>query len=337
MTTNNSENSHWTDLKDFGLPHVEIKPLPNEKFKTVEKNDLKQKEEEVLKKSEQIVQDDILDVLVAPTLFETNEPIQVVDLEEKEVLDDHEPTIHEEHKEAPIVFQTEELPPVPVKVNQPVQAFEEVQIPAMSVESEKKLVSPTQNKPKKNKAWIWIVFLLFLIACGGGYFQFQQEIKQITRPIIQKILEQNPFKSQSEQEIPILPSEPENSMSSADQSIGKEDVLKDSVPASNLQESNSQGGSVLSNSESIKIERITSRVDKPRYFIVVGSLPSERLAIKQAAVYVDRAPVLYLISPYGDNYNYRLSIGFFDSLVNATSELERIKSKYTEALWILKY
>jgi hypothetical protein len=207
----------------------------------------------------------------------------------------------------------------------------------MSVESEKKLVSPTQNKPKKNKAWIWIVFLLFLIACGGGYFQFQQEIKQIILPTIQNILEQNPFKSQSKQEISILPSEPDNSISSPEPPIGKEEVKKDSVPASNLQESTSQVGSIPSNSESIKIERITSRADKPRYFIVVGSLPSERLAIKQSAVYVDRSPVLYLISPYGDNYNYRLSIGFFDSLIDATNELEQVKSKYTEALWILKY
>lgn len=340
MTTNNSENTHWTDLKDFGLPHVEIKPLPNVKIKTVEVDDLKQKEEEVFKNSEQTIEEEILDVLVAPILFETNDPIQVDDLEqkEKEVLNNSESIIQEEVNETPIVFQTEELPaPDPVEVK-PVQVFEEVQNPALSVESDKKLVFPAQNKPKKNKAWIWIVILLFLIIGGGVTFQFQQEIKQIIRPIIQKILEQNPFTNQPEQKTPIVPSEPEDSNSSAVQPIGKEDANSDSIPLNNLQESNSQvGGSSLTNSESIKIERITSRVDKPRYFIVVGSLPSERLAIKQAAVYVDRSPVLYLISPYGDISNYRLSIGYFDSLIDATSELERVKSKYTEALWILKY
>jgi hypothetical protein len=83
--------------------------------------------------------------------------------------------------------------------------------------------------------------------------------------------------------------------------------------------------------------RVESKAESPTYFIVVGSLPSERLALEEAIQYQNRVSSVYLISPYDDNKNYRLAIASFKSFNQANEELERIKADYTEALWILKY
>ncbi|NVK48244.1 MAG: SPOR domain-containing protein, partial [Cyclobacteriaceae bacterium] len=77
--------------------------------------------------------------------------------------------------------------------------------------------------------------------------------------------------------------------------------------------------------------------DRSRYFIVVGSLPSERLAVEKSAEYWDRASELYLITPYEDSPNYRLAIGRYYSFSQANQALSEIKDDYSEALWILKY
>ena len=83
--------------------------------------------------------------------------------------------------------------------------------------------------------------------------------------------------------------------------------------------------------------RVESKGERSTYYIIVGSLPSEELALAEVPQYQKRVPSVYLISPYDDTRNYRLAIGSFGSFTKANEELARIKADYTEALWILKY
>ncbi len=73
------------------------------------------------------------------------------------------------------------------------------------------------------------------------------------------------------------------------------------------------------------------------WFIIAGSLPNERLAREEAQELLNKGVDVWLISPYGDTRNYRLSVGRYESFQSATEALEKTKVEFGESLWILKY
>ena len=96
-------------------------------------------------------------------------------------------------------------------------------------------------------------------------------------------------------------------------------------------------GTTIANSVPGTIVRIESKAERPQYFIVVGSLPNENLALDEAKNYQGKAAEIFLIAPYEESRNYRLAVGKYNSFKSAAEDLERIKSNYSESLWILKY
>lgn len=85
------------------------------------------------------------------------------------------------------------------------------------------------------------------------------------------------------------------------------------------------------------LSRIEFEQEYPRYFIVVSSVPTAGLAMKEVEKYQSRVNQLYLISPYEGSPNYRLAIGNYSSFPKADEALNQLKEDYTEDLWILKY
>jgi hypothetical protein len=352
MTSKITENTEWTDPKDFGLPFVEIKSLPNLAVNAEESVDLNEKDEE---NRIQITKDTQVDktqgfsndldskeskliVLEASNLGlndpERDETVISGDLEQ----------IEESFTQDPKQVRSGEIPVFDTDLNadqqeststkriEPVQGEKEVMNPDSSMVSDQKTVTPKTKEPAKSKAWIWIAAVLALVLVAVIYYQIQEEFQSKN----QKNLAQKPEEIQKTQE-DANASTPPDSITSSSPITQTEPSSSDSISSKTELNvgANSATNKLTANENGIV--KITTKLDKPRYFIVVGSLPSENLAIQQAEVYKDRAQVIYLISPYGNIPNHRLSVGYFDSLIDASNEVERIKNQYKEQLWILKY
>ena len=81
---------------------------------------------------------------------------------------------------------------------------------------------------------------------------------------------------------------------------------------------------------------ITENV-KSRYFLVVASLVSEKLAKAEAEKYFDEEKNIFIIHPYGNINNFRVAIAKFDNINDALLALEKAKKDINNSSWILKY
>ena len=85
------------------------------------------------------------------------------------------------------------------------------------------------------------------------------------------------------------------------------------------------------------IFEVKERSSSVNYYIIVSSTPSMQFAMSQAKDFQLKNKNVWIIFPYGENRNYRLSIGKFDALADATDALENLKAEYGASIWILKY
>ena len=188
------------------------------------------------------------------------------------------------------------------------------------------------QEKKRSNAWVWIAAILAIAIVVVIIFQIQKESFDFNTENASETeslsLENN--QKQAAEEL-------KNAPAQEIQTAGFQEVIPDSISNQIQPVQTPQTGTTIESKQSGTLVRIESKKERPQYFIVVGSLPSEALAVKEAALYYERAPTLYLILPYDDVKNYRLAIGAFGSFSSAAAELERAKGLYTEALWILKY
>ena len=185
---------------------------------------------------------------------------------------------------------------------------------------------------KSSNSWVWIAAVLAIVIVGVIFFQIQKggpaDASESASETGSAIVENN--QNQGVEEL-------KNTPAQEIQTSENQQTITDSTSIKIQPAQTSQTGTTIESKQSGTLVRIESKKEKPQYFIVVGSLPSEALAVKEAALYYDRASTLFLILPYDDVTNYRLAIGAFGSFSSASAELERAKGLYTEALWILKY
>jgi hypothetical protein len=87
----------------------------------------------------------------------------------------------------------------------------------------------------------------------------------------------------------------------------------------------------------VNVYRITQRDASFPYFLIVSSTTSEKMALDQAEILKQKSNNLWIIYPYEDNTNYRLSIGRFSSFGEASKAMEKSKADFGESIWILKY
>ncbi len=284
MAAKDSENRQWTDPKDFGLPYVEIKPLPS-------------KVEEPKAK---------LEIPSAPEVKkEQKQALASTSSQEKE------PIGSEKIGEVPT---SEPFKPKP--------------------KAEKKPASKTPiPTAKKSNTWVWVVVVLAMAVVSVIVWQLMGS-GQLTEPKSdQPIVENKPAETS-----PVIPTPSEEITATEESQIA---VNQDSIAVINNSNPNiskpTESGTTIANSVPGTIVRIDSKADRPQYFIVVGSLPNERLALDEAKNYQGKAAEIFLIAPYEESRNYRLAVGKYSSFKSAAEDLERIKSNYSESLWILKY
>lgn len=193
--------------------------------------------------------------------------------------------------------------------------------------------SNTTKVEKSSYAWAWIVAGLAIAIVGVLLWQIQKQASEESLPV----------KAEIKPEVPVnKPAEIQDSVA-LNASVG---ILQDSVNQESIENKSSanlniskpvESGTTIAQSVQGNLIRIENQAERPQYFIVVGSLPSEQDAIKLALGFQARVPEVFLIQPYAESSNFRLAIGKFSSFRKAAEELERIKSQYTEELWILKY
>lgn len=87
----------------------------------------------------------------------------------------------------------------------------------------------------------------------------------------------------------------------------------------------------------VNVYRVTQRADSFQYYLIVSSTTSEKLALDQAEILKQKSNNLWIIYPFGDNTNYRLSIGQFSSFGEASKAMEKSKADFGDSIWILKY
>jgi hypothetical protein len=85
------------------------------------------------------------------------------------------------------------------------------------------------------------------------------------------------------------------------------------------------------------INKVTQKASVPEYFIIVSSTGSEKVALEEAQKLIDNKNEVWVIYPYGETTNYRLAIGKYSALAEATEALAKIKADFDASIWILKY
>lgn len=196
-----------------------------------------------------------------------------------------------------------------------------------------KPVSSDKIEQKKTAPWVWLVLVLGLAIIAFIIWQIQSQSSPSANVLQSKISDESSIvESTSPASI-----EPETTTTDQSQDV----VNQDTIPIINNSNPNiskpAETGTTIANTASGNLIRVESKGERPQYFIIVGSLPNEKLAIEEANQYFSKSPEIYLISPEEGLRNYRLALSRYDSFRLAAEELEQIKSQYTEELWILKY
>ena len=219
-----------------------------------------------------------------------------------------------------------------------VESPAQIEVPVLAEEkkAEKSTSIPTPKLPvenKKSSTWIWAVVLIGLGLVSVIVWQIQSQFDAVKSDVVLAQPE-----DQVEVATPdLVPVEVDSTASDQIQAV----IGQDSIPSTSNSTPNIskpvETGTTIATTASGNLIKIESKAERPQYFIIVGSLPNEKLASDEAKGYFGRSSTIYLILPYDEVTNYRLAIGKFGSFKAASEELEKIKSQYSEALWILKY
>ncbi|WP_111321019.1 hypothetical protein [Algoriphagus chordae] len=256
-----TDNKHWTDPKDYGLPYVEVVPLAQ--AESSKKEELKA------------------------------EPINVADIKKKTI-----------------------------------QAVKPKQ-----VETEKVSRSEYKVEEKKsNNSWVWIAAVIALAVVLVIIWQMNKSVapSQDSTELVSESIE---GLASQENDAVAINSTPSEELQTSD----NQENIPDSISSVPPVAESVQTGTTIASKVSGTLVRVTEKPARPQFYIVVGSLPNEAMALQEAEQYKDRAETVYLIMPYEDVTNYRLAIGTSRGWTAINEELARVKDQYTEDLWILKY
>ncbi|GAB3225772.1 SPOR domain-containing protein [Algoriphagus aestuariicola] len=190
-----------------------------------------------------------------------------------------------------------------------------------------------KEEKEKSSSWVWAVALIGLGIVAVIIWQILANQKPRASEAVLEVVDQ-PVETASEESNAI-------STETTPTDQNQIDVNQDSITTSTISNPNisnpAETGTTIATTASGNLIRVESKAERPQYFIIVGSLPNEKMALEEANQYFGRNAEIYLISPYDGGRNYRLALSKYPSFKAAAEQLEEIKSQYTEELWILKY
>lgn len=195
----------------------------------------------------------------------------------------------------------------------------------------KEFPKPKIEKKEKSNAWVWIVVVLALGVLAVIMWQLQLTESEVSPTQTSSAKPEE--KMVENQPAPLV----ETTATDTAVSAGNQEAIT-SINNSNPNLSKpAETGTTIANTVNGNLIRIESKAEKVRYFIVVASLPNEQLALELAENFSGKSQERFLITPYESSPNYRIAIGKFDTWKAAADEVARIKSQYSEDLWILNY
>lgn len=87
----------------------------------------------------------------------------------------------------------------------------------------------------------------------------------------------------------------------------------------------------------VEITVVDKRGEIPYFNVIVASSPNERIARTEAQKYIAKGISVWIIFPFGNTNNYRISVGRYEDIETATKAMETAKAELNESSWILKY
>lgn len=236
--------------------------------------------------------------------------------------------------EPEIIVETSEVKTAPALSETKIEQVEAVKIPEEKTQSPGS--PPSLNKPleeKKSAAWVWAVVLIGLGIVSVIVWQIQSRMDSSPAEVVSESIAKPAQENQPEAAVQLPDSTTTNQIQTT---VNQDSIvsLDNSIP--NISKP-AETGTTIANTATGKLIRVESKAERSQYFIIVGSLPNEKMAMEEANQYFGKSPEIYLITPYDGGKHYRIALFKFESFKMAAAKLEEIKSLYTEELWILKY
>lgn len=185
---------------------------------------------------------------------------------------------------------------------------------------------------KSNNSWVWIAALLALAVVIVIIWQMNKSVVP-AQDSVELVSESIEGLAVEENDAVPLNSTPSEETQLAD----NQSTISDSMTSVSPVAESAQTGTTIASEVSGTLVRVEEKAERAQFYIIVGSLPNEALALEEAEQYKNRAETVYLILPYEDVTNYRLAIGTSRGWTAINEELARVKDQYIEDLWILKY
>lgn len=233
-----------------------------------------------------------------------------------------------------IIAEPKEVKSAPVLSEIQIEADEGVEIPEEKTQSAKS--TPSINKPleeKKSTAWVWAVVLIGLGIVSVIVWQIQSRMDSTPAEVVSESLGKSVEETKPEATVQF----PDSTTTDQTQTAVNQDSITSLANSNPNISKPTETGTTIANTATGKLIRVEARAERPQYFIIVGSLPNEKMAMEEANQYLGKLPEIYLITPFDGGKYYRLALFKFESFKIAAAKLEEIKSQYTEELWILKY
>ncbi|MGY6743651.1 MAG: SPOR domain-containing protein [Cecembia sp.] len=225
----------------------------------------------------------------------------------------------------PLKAKTSKKPP---KEKETPVAITEVEPNEEGLKIEKKITGHTsENKRRKSHLPLQfsLVMLILIILGAMAYFlYFLPETEPA--PVVSEVEE--PVEEVVEAEMP-LETEEEPSIAFEEEDMA-EAVIEQIVEEP-------QSAPVVSAQTSGRIFQVRERSTPEQYHIIIASMPSEQVAKDRAEDLVKANRDVWIIYPYGEISNYRLSIGKYPAFADASQALENLKVEFGASIWILKY
>jgi cytoskeletal protein RodZ len=168
---------------------------------------------------------------------------------------------------------------------------------------------------------ISLVFLIVIILASLAYFLYylpeNETAIQESPQIAETIKPDEPTAIVAEDSDELLEAENEGTESASEQAIPESQPIIESKAA--------------------QLFIVDKRGEVPYYNLIVASSPNERIARAEAQKLIDKGSDVWIIFPFGNTNNYRISVGRYGDLETATKALEKAKVEINESSWILKY
>lgn len=258
---------------------------------------------------------EVVPLALNPESFHEEIPTQEIEESETSAIADEEQTVATTED-----IKQEVAPEIePVVVENP--KTESVEIKPIEIKKADRTFQ-TANKKKSSGPLIMILTLLILVVLGAmAYFLYYlPEVENGQQTANVEVQEET---TNLQSESPIETNEQPIAAEAPEAEIEEEVIHEAPEP--------------IVTQTSPELTLIQSRDANPRYFIVVASVISERLARGEAEKFMGMDKNTWIIFPYGDIRNYRIAVGKFDNIESATEAWETAKGEFGEAIWILKY